>query len=66
MNQEPERKFYLKHFRAISLAIATYDDFTLLVNHLVEGLCRIFALKGASIMLQALCSLMNPSRSFSG
>jgi hypothetical protein len=32
----------------------------------VEGLCRTFALKGASIMLQALCSLMNPSRSFSG
>ncbi len=51
MNQGPERKFYLKHFRAISLAIATYEDFTLLVNHLVEGLCRTFEVKGASIML---------------
>lgn len=51
MNHAPERKFYLKHFKAISQAIATYEDFTQLVNHLVEGLCRTFHVKGASIML---------------
>ena len=46
-----ERKFDLKHFRAISNAIATYEDFNLLANHLVEGMCRTFGIKGASIML---------------
>lgn len=51
MNDAPERKFYLKHFKAISQAIATYDDFTQLANHLVEGMCKTFRLKGASIML---------------
>ncbi len=51
MSQHQERKFDLKHFRAISYAIATYEDFNLLVNHLVEGLCRTFRVKGASIML---------------
>ncbi|MFW6333984.1 MAG: GAF domain-containing protein [Desulfosalsimonas sp.] len=51
MNQTPERKFYLRHFKAISQAIATYEDFTQLVNHLVEGMCKTFRVKGASIML---------------
>lgn len=51
MNQVQERKFDLKHFRAISNAIATYEDFNLLVSHLVEGMCRTFRVKGASIML---------------
>ncbi len=51
MSQEPERKFYLKQFKAISNAISTYDNFNLLVNHLVEGVCRTFRVKGASIML---------------
>lgn len=51
MNHGPERKFYLKHFKSISLAIATYEDFTQLVNHLAEGLCRTFGVKGASIMI---------------
>jgi len=46
-----ERKFYLKQFKAISNAISTYEDFNLLVNHLVEGLCRTFNVKGASIMI---------------
>ncbi len=49
--EAPERKFYLKHFKAISHAISTYEDFNLLVNHLVEGLCRTFKVKGASIMV---------------
>ena len=51
MSQTRERKFDLKHFRAISNAIATYEDFNLLANHLVEGMCRTFQVKGASIML---------------
>lgn len=51
MLQTQERKFYLKHFKAISNAIATYEDFNLLVKHLAEGLCRTFKVKGASIMI---------------
>jgi signal transduction protein with GAF and PtsI domain len=48
---ENERKFYLKQFKAISNAIATYEDFNLLMNHLAEGVCRTFKIKGASIMI---------------
>lgn len=51
MGPTQERRFYLKHFKAISNAIATYEDFNLLVNHLAEGLCRTFRVKGASIMI---------------
>lgn len=51
MSQTQDRKFDLRQFRAITKAIATYEDFPLLVNHLVEGLCRTFGVKGASIML---------------
>ena len=51
MTQQSERKFDLKQFKAISNAIATYEDFNLLVNHLVEGVCRTFNVQGASIMI---------------
>ncbi|MDA8403813.1 MAG: GAF domain-containing protein [Desulfobacteraceae bacterium] len=51
MSEKPERKFYLKQFKAISNAIATYDDFNVLADHLVEGVCRTFKVKGASIMI---------------
>ena len=51
MSQEPERKFYLKEFKAISHAISTYEDLTLLINHLVEGTTRTFEAKGCCIML---------------
>lgn len=51
MTEVIERKFYLKQFKAISNAISTYEDFNLLVNHLVEGICRTFKVKGASIMI---------------
>jgi len=51
MTQKPDRKFYLKQFKAISNAISTYEDFNLLVNHLVEGVCRTFKVRGASIMI---------------
>lgn len=51
MTQKSERRFYLKQFKAISNAISTYDDFNLLANHLVEGVCRTFKVKGASILI---------------
>ncbi|MGD2272901.1 MAG: GAF domain-containing protein [Desulfobacterales bacterium] len=51
MNQKLERKFYLKHFKAISHAISTYEDLNVLTNHLAEGTSRRFKAKGCSIML---------------
>ncbi|MBW1800097.1 MAG: GAF domain-containing protein [Deltaproteobacteria bacterium] len=51
MNQKSERRFYLRHFKAISHAIATYEDLNTLINHLAEGTCRTFEGKGCSIML---------------
>jgi GAF domain-containing protein len=51
LSQTQQRKFDLKHFRAITNAIVTYEDFNLLVKHLVEGMCMTFNIKGASIML---------------
>jgi signal transduction protein with GAF and PtsI domain len=51
MEQKPERKFYLQHFRAISHAISTYEDLNVLTNHLAEGTSRRFKAKGCSIML---------------
>ena len=51
MSQEPERKFYLKEFKAISHAISTYEDLQMLINHLAEGTTRTFEAKGCCIML---------------
>ena len=51
MNKKLERKFYLKHFRSICHAIATYEDLNMLTDHLSEGTCRRFKAKGCSIML---------------
>lgn len=51
MIQKQERKFYLKHFRSICHAIATYEDLNMLTDHLSEGTCRRFKAKGCSIML---------------
>ena len=51
MKQKNERKFYLREYRVISHAISTYEDLNLLFQHLVEGLCRTFGLKGSSILL---------------
>jgi GAF domain-containing protein len=51
MYQEPQRRFYLKEFKAISRAISTYEDLNLLIDHFVEGVSRAFKVKGASIML---------------
>jgi len=51
MGQEPERKFFLRHFRSISHAMSTYEDTNLLINHLAEGTSRTFKTKGVSILL---------------
>ena len=51
MDREPQRRFYLKEFKAISRAISTYEDLNILINHFVEGICRAFKVKGAVIML---------------
>ncbi len=51
MEQAPVRRIYLKEFKAISRAIATYDDLNILVSHVVERICRSFEVKGCSIML---------------
>jgi len=51
MTEIPERKFYLRQFKAIVHALVTYDDLNLLMKHIVEGTCRRFEAKGCSIML---------------
>lgn len=51
MGEKLVRKFYLKHFKAITDAVATYDDLHLLVNHLAEGTTLTFEAKGCSIMV---------------
>ncbi|MFO7738340.1 MAG: GAF domain-containing protein [Desulfatiglandaceae bacterium] len=51
MQKKSERRFYLRHFKAISHAIATYEDLNTLIKHLAEGTSRTFKAKGCSIML---------------
>jgi GAF domain-containing protein len=51
MNQEPVRRIFLREFRAISLAISTYEDIGVLVNHFAEGISTSFQVKGSSIMI---------------
>lgn len=51
MESTRERRFYLREYRAISRAISIYEDLPILIKHFVEGLCRAFKVKGASIML---------------
>jgi signal transduction protein with GAF and PtsI domain len=51
MVTKSERRFYLRQFKVICHAIATYEDLNTLIKHLVEGTCRSFKAKGCSIML---------------
>lgn len=51
MNKKSERRFYLRHFKAISHAIASYEDLETLIKHLAEGTSKTFKAKGCSIML---------------
>jgi GAF domain-containing protein len=41
----------LQEFKAISHAISTYDDFSLMVNHFMEAIVRAFNVKGCSLLL---------------
>ena len=51
MSHEPQRRFDLKAFKAISRAVSTYEDLNILIDHFVEGFTRAFKVKGASILL---------------
>ncbi len=51
MKQQNKIKFDLDSYKAISHAISTYEDMRLLLQHLVEGICRTFDIKGSSILL---------------
>jgi signal transduction protein with GAF and PtsI domain len=51
MDEKLDRRYYLKHFKAISHAISTYQDLNTLINHLAEGTSRAFKAKGCSLML---------------
>lgn len=51
MNEQPEKKIHFREFKALSRAIASYDDLNLLADHLSERICRYFEVIGCSIML---------------
>ena len=51
MGKAPERRIFLKEYKAISRALSTYEDFSLLTAHLVEGLCTSFKIKACSLLL---------------
>lgn len=51
MSQSPERKIDFEQFKSISRAITSYRDLNFLVNHLVEHICRAFAVRGSCILL---------------
>ncbi len=51
MNENMEKKIHLREFKSISRAILTYSDVYLLINHIVERICRYFSVKACSIML---------------
>ena len=60
MLMQSERRFYLKQFRVICHAIASYEDLTTLLQHLAEGTSRSCKAKGCSIMVldEHECQLM--------
>ena len=51
MTEKMERRIYLKEFRVLSRAIATYEDVVLLFNHLTKLITNSFKVMGCSIML---------------
>lgn len=51
MTGKPESRIRLMEFKAISYAISTYEDLSMLNRHLVEGVCSAFRIKGCSIKL---------------
>lgn len=51
MSEKSIRMIRLQDFRAISHALSTYDDFSLMINHFIEAIIRAFNVKGCSILL---------------
>jgi len=51
MAGKPDARIRLLEFKAISYAISTYEDLSLLQRHLVEGVCSAFRVKACSIKL---------------
>lgn len=51
MEQKMERKIYLKEFKVLTRAIATYEDVLMLFNHLTKLIVTSFGVKGCSVML---------------
>jgi signal transduction protein with GAF and PtsI domain len=51
MTQQPERRIYLREFKAISRAISDYQNLNHLIAFIVEGISRSFQVKGCTIML---------------
>jgi GAF domain-containing protein len=51
MSQKWERKFYLPEFRSITRLLSNHSELLVLINQMVEGICRTFEVQGASIML---------------
>ena len=51
MTQKWERKFYLKEFRSITRILSSNSELLVLINQMVEGICRTFEVQGACIML---------------
>ncbi len=51
MGTTVERRIYLKEFRVVSRAIATYEDVLLLFNHLTKLITNSFKVEGCSVML---------------
>jgi len=51
MTQKWDRKFYLPEFRSITQVLSGNSELPVLINHMVEGICRTFTVQGACIML---------------
>jgi signal transduction protein with GAF and PtsI domain len=51
MAGKPDARIQLREFKAISYAISTYEDLSVLHRHLVEGVCSAFRVKACSIKL---------------
>lgn len=51
MSDSVDKRLALSQFRAISVAIANYEDLDVLIRHFVNGLCRAFKFRAASILL---------------
>ena len=51
MDPLPVKRFTLARFQTFARALSAYSQLDLLVNHLVEEICRMFGMKACSILL---------------